>query len=183
MKPSVGTQCHTSTACLSRILIIAVIVLAFVVGLAGCRGPDGAVFIAFTHDSNLYGFLYDDPNLPNIASSYTIYETAPGSYYAEWTYDDSNPPYYYTYYDITADEGGLFWAAGEDTFFELYMGRGTYDFFTFSNNDAEPIQGARLSADNRLPIDPNSATLIHQYTKESGSYTLSVSVYEQGDGH
>jgi hypothetical protein len=121
VKPNGSTTSYAFIRRLRRVFVVAVGALALVVGLTGCRGPDGAVFITFTHDIGLYAFGYDDPNIPSLAYSYTVYETAPGSYYAEWTYDDANPPYYYAFYDITAEEGGLFWAAGEDTFFELYM--------------------------------------------------------------
>ena len=164
---------------IAKILVVAAGAFLLVVGLAGCRGPDGAVFITFTHDIGLYAFVYDDTNIPSLVSTYTVYETAPGSYYIEWTYDDGSPPYYFAYYSITAEEGGLFWTGGEDTFFEFYMGRGFYDFFTSSGAEPQQIQGARLSTDNRFPIDTALAELVQKYTKESGPYTLSVSVYEQ----
>ncbi len=146
-----------------------------------CKGDDGAVFIRFTHGSDFYFFMYSDPNLPAQIWTFQTYQTRPGNYYVEWTYDDATPPYWYANYRIKADKGGAFWSDGDDRTFEFFMGRGFYEFDRLSAESVQPVpvKGSRGQAGDGLEIDETQARVVGSYTQRVEGYTLEVTVFEQ----
>lgn len=167
---------------LKRLFSMTLLFFLIPILFGACRGDDGDVSIRFTHGTGFYFFFYDDPNLPDTVFTFTTYRTQPGSYYVEWTYDNSDPPYWFASYRIKADEGGAFWSDGDDRTFEFYMGRGDYDFGQLSADEVQPspIMGTRGRDADRLPIDMAEARVIGSYTQRSGRYTLEVTIFEQG---
>ena len=174
---------HKRGTRLKPLVLLSLLLLLIAILFGACSGDDGAVFIQFTHGTGFYFFVYDDPNLPNSIATFRSYRTKPGSYYVEWTYDNIDPPHWYAYYSIKADEGGAFWSDGDDRTFELYMGRGVYDFGQLSGEDIQPtpVIGSRSQQADRLPIDTTEARVIDSYTQRSGRYTLEVTVFEQAE--
>jgi len=155
------------------------IILVFSITLMSCKGDDGAVSIRFTHDTGLEGFVYDDTNLPSQISSFTSYATKPGSYNADWKYQDQSTVWSASY-TIKADEGGYFWSDGDDREFALYMGRGTYDFGTLSLDEEQPkpVEAKHVAPGDGLDFEGLSRTFVTSYTKRSGGFVMEVSIFK-----
>ncbi len=99
---------------LGTIILILIIISFF----WGCKGEDGGVYISF--DWVYVGdYLYlDDSNLPGTIYRLEYYATTEGSYYLEYHHTESGY-FRWMYYTLTAEEGKIFFADGDDTYYDV----------------------------------------------------------------
>ncbi len=96
----------------STIILILIIITFF----WGCKGDDGGVSISFDWVFTPTYLYLDDPNMPGTIWALEYYATAAGSYYLEYTSDGQD---HWMYYTLTAEEGKIFFADGDDSYYDV----------------------------------------------------------------
>jgi hypothetical protein len=138
----------------------AFILIAVLLLLAGCLGPDGKIFGSFDYDFILsYAVLGGFPSGTLFTNTY--YQIYPGDYVIYYTIYDpgtstyypgyylghpTSPSYFYSVtYGVDANPGQLFWSSGSDKTFQLLLGYdGLYKYGT--DRSALPSPGSTPSA-------------------------------------
>lgn len=96
-------------------VVVLISVIAMI--LVGCSGPDGKAYQKYWWTGSL-GYIFDtNPSTPATIYNDVYFATNPGSYYLE--YQSWNGSQWYMYYKISVQSGGLFFSAGDDSWFEI----------------------------------------------------------------
>ena len=95
-----------------------ILILMIITFFWGCKGDEGGVYISFDWVFTPFLFYCDDPNLPGAIYRLEYYGTATGSYYLEYYHNESGE-WHWMYYTLTAEEGKIFFADGDDTHYDV----------------------------------------------------------------
>ncbi len=95
------------------------IILCMAFLITACSGPPGAVYLSYSWVS-LPQHIYDEnPATPATIYNGEYFPSAPGSYYMEYIAWDGSG--WWMEYTLTAVDGGLFGAAGDESYFEITL--------------------------------------------------------------
>jgi hypothetical protein len=159
-----------------RLISFAVIGLAAaILGLTGCSGPAGDVFLSFDWVNAPNSFNTTDPHLPTTIYRNTDYADAEGTYYFEYYHSVSGWTRW-IYYTLTAHEGKLFFFPGKDAKFQIYC----WAYYDPELTQLQNVEGENPSMPapsiSRAEAAPTGGNRVKQYeyTETKGGYELHV---------
>jgi hypothetical protein len=159
-----------------RLVSFAVIGLAAaILGLTGCSGPAGDVFLSFDWTYAPDSFYTTDPHLPTTITRTIDYADAEGTYYFEYFHYVSGYLRWLTY-TLTAHEGKLLVFPGKDARFQIYCWS-FYDpeFTQLQNVESEggSVPALTTRQAGAAPTEGNRVKQ-YEYTETAGDYELHV---------
>lgn len=95
------------------------VILCLVFSITACSGPPGEVSLAYSWVS-LPQYIYDEnPATPDTIYNGEYFPSEPGTYYMEYIAWDGSG--WWMEYTLTAEEGGMWGAAGDASYFEITL--------------------------------------------------------------
>jgi hypothetical protein len=166
-----------------KIALMVIVVAIAGLGLMGCPGPIGDIYLKHTWSYTPVSFADDNPGTPSTIYYNTYYKIDAGTYNI-W-YTDYSWNYWHVQYTVTANPGKPYGIAGDDKYFEIYFtyGSGAYFYGPYSYAKSVNAPTRELATpisstmDGSKSVNKSDGVFVSHQHLDLGNYSVDADLF------